>query len=261
MRTVRLATETRQAFWPYMRPISAIAVTFETEIPSLDAPLSHGLYHRRLSLSGGGRGRLHRRFAYAHRLGAPPMRGTPSCPSTSPGCTSEDGACCSGRSSTFWLQGVRNAYSLIRVPNRKLTALHELGFTLMGVQKEAGYKLGAWHDVAWLRMAIGDFSAAPEPRMPLSSGSTRWPGAGCSRGQLWRASIERASGLAATPGGWRGGVPGICLEAVWGRLCRDHGAADTRYTGFRKTERLKAGNVHGSKDGAGAGRAGEPFRL
>ena len=51
-----------------------------------------------------------------------------------------------------------------------LLALHEkLGFTLMGVQKEAGYKLGAWHDVAWLRMAIGDFSAAPEPRMPLSS--------------------------------------------------------------------------------------------
>lgn len=64
----------------------------------------------------------------------------------------------------------RNAYSLITVPNEASLALHEkLGFTLMGVQKEAGYKLGAWHDVAWLRMAIGDFSAAPEPRMPLSS--------------------------------------------------------------------------------------------
>mgnify|MGYP000594740231 CR=1 FL=1 len=68
------------------------------------------------------------------------------------------------------LQGVRNAYSLITVPNEASLALHEkLGFTLMGVQKEAGYKLGAWHDVAWLRMAIGDFSAAPEPRMPLSA--------------------------------------------------------------------------------------------
>ena len=68
------------------------------------------------------------------------------------------------------LQGVRNAYSLITVPNEASLALHEkLGFTLMGVQKEAGYKLGAWHDVAWLRMAFGDFSAAPEPRMPLSA--------------------------------------------------------------------------------------------
>ena len=41
--------------------------------------------------------------------------------------------------------------------------------SIVGVQKEAGYKLGAWHDVAWLRMAIGDFSAAPEPRVPLSA--------------------------------------------------------------------------------------------
>ena len=68
------------------------------------------------------------------------------------------------------LQGVRNAYNLITVPNEVSLALHEkLGFTLMGVQKEAGYKLGAWHDVAWLRMAIGDFSVAPEPRMALSA--------------------------------------------------------------------------------------------
>ena len=64
----------------------------------------------------------------------------------------------------------RQAYSLITVPNEASLALHEkLGFALMGIQKEAGYKLGAWHDVAWLRMAIGDFSAAPEPRVPLSA--------------------------------------------------------------------------------------------
>ena len=43
------------------------------------------------------------------------------------------------------------------------------GCTRRGGQKEAGYKLGAWHDVAWRRMASGDFAAAPEPRMPLSS--------------------------------------------------------------------------------------------
>lgn len=67
-------------------------------------------------------------------------------------------------------QGVRNAYSLVTVPNEASRNLHrKLGFELMGIQRCAGYKLGAWHDVAWLRMAIGDFSVAPEPRMALSA--------------------------------------------------------------------------------------------
>lgn len=113
-------------------------------------------------------------FAYAHRLGERAAYAWNAELSIyfAPGCTSRGWG-----SVLFWalidllaLQGVRNAYSLITVPNEASLALHEkLGFTLMGVQKEAGYKLGAWHDVAWLRMAIGDFSAAPEPRMPLSS--------------------------------------------------------------------------------------------
>lgn len=177
MRTVRLATEADAAgilavYAPYIRDT---AVTFETETPSLDAfRCRMGLYHRRLpylvveedgSIVGS-----------PTRTGwgsAPPMRGTPNLSIYfAPGYTSRGWG-----SVLFWalidllaLQGVRNAYSLITVPNEVSLALHEkLGFTLMGVQKEAGYKLGAWHDVAWLRMAIGDFSVAPEPRMALSA--------------------------------------------------------------------------------------------
>ena len=177
MRTVRLATEADAAgilavYAPYIRDT---AVTFETETPSLDAfrcrmasiigDYPYLVVEEDGSIVG---------FAYAHRLGERAAYAWNAELSIyfAPGYTSRGWG-----SVLFWalidllaLQGVRNAYSLITVPNEASLALHEkLGFTLMGVQKEAGYKLGAWHDVAWLRMAIGDFSAAPEPRMPLSS--------------------------------------------------------------------------------------------
>ena len=162
MRTVRLATEADAAgilavYAPYIRDT---AVTFETETPSLDAfrcrmasiigDYPYLVVEEDGSIVG---------FAYAHRLGECAAYAWNAELSIyfAPGCTSRGWG-----SVLFWalidllaLQGVRNAYSLITV--------------LMGIQKEAGYKLGAWHDVAWLRMAIGDFSAAPEPRVPLSA--------------------------------------------------------------------------------------------
>lgn len=65
-------------------------------------------------------------------------------------------------------QGVRNAYSLVTVPNEASRNLHrKLGFELMGIQRCAGYKLGAWHDVAWLRKVVGSFEGAPGARVPL----------------------------------------------------------------------------------------------
>ncbi len=39
----------------------------------------------------------------------------------------------------------------------------------MGIQRCAGYKLGAWHDVAWLRKVVGSFEGAPGARVPLGS--------------------------------------------------------------------------------------------
>ena len=154
-------------------PFVSTPVTFEEEIPSCEA------YRKRIEsicekypcLVAEEGGRIVG-FAYAHRLGECAAYAWNAELSIyfAPGCTSRGWG-----SVLFWalidllaLQGVRNAYSLITVPNEASLALHEkLGFALMGIQKEAGYKLGAWHDVAWLRMAIGDFSAAP--RVPLSA--------------------------------------------------------------------------------------------
>lgn len=177
MRTVRLATEADAAgilavYAPY---ILDTAITFETEVPPLD------VFVRRMGSVIGDYPYLVVEedgcivgFAYAQHLGE---RGAYAWNAElsiyfAPGYTSRGWG-----GVLFWalidllaLQGVRNAYSLITVPNEVSLALHEkLGFTLMGIQKQAGYKLGAWHDVAWLRMGIGDFSTAPEPRLPLSS--------------------------------------------------------------------------------------------
>lgn len=189
MRTVRLATEADAAgilavYAPYIRDT---AVTFETETPSLDAfrcrmasiigDYPYLVVEEDGSIVG---------FAYAHRLGECAAYAWNAELSIyfAPGCTSRGWG-----SVLFWalidllaLQGVRNAYSLITVPNEASLALHEkLGFALMGIQKEAGYKLGAWHDVAWLRMAIGDFSAAPEPRVPPFRHGSRSGGRGAHR--------------------------------------------------------------------------------
>ena len=49
-------------------------------------------------------------------------------------------------------QGICNAYSLITRPNEKSEKLHEaMGFTLMGVLKNTGYKNGKWQLTASVR--------------------------------------------------------------------------------------------------------------
>ncbi|MEG0376762.1 MAG: GNAT family N-acetyltransferase, partial [Raoultibacter sp.] len=66
-------------------------------------------------------------------------------------------------------QGIRNVFSLITVPNEASFRLHEaLGFEYRGVQKHAGYKDDAWHDVAWLQKSFGNFSSAPSELVPIT---------------------------------------------------------------------------------------------
>lgn len=46
------------------------------------------------------------------------------------------------------LQGFRNAYAGIALPNEASVGFHQaVGFTPAGVYHRVGYKLGAWHDV------------------------------------------------------------------------------------------------------------------
>jgi L-amino acid N-acyltransferase YncA len=46
--------------------------------------------------------------------------------------------------------GYHAAYAGIALPNEGSTALHKaMGFTLVGIYKEVGWKMGGWRDVAW----------------------------------------------------------------------------------------------------------------
>ena len=64
------------------------------------------------------------------------------------------------------LQGFRNAYAGITLPNAASIGLHAaMGFTPVGVYRGVGYKLGAWHNVVWLERALGP--REPEPAIPV----------------------------------------------------------------------------------------------
>jgi L-amino acid N-acyltransferase YncA len=65
-------------------------------------------------------------------------------------------------------QGFFKAYAGICLPNAASVALHEaLGFESVGIYREVGFKLGAWHDVGWWVLALGEM-----PEQPLDPRST-----------------------------------------------------------------------------------------
>ena len=60
------------------------------------------------------------------------------------------------------LQGFRNAYAGITMPNEASEGFHRaLGFTPVGIYRSVGYKLGRWHDVLWLERALTPRDATP----------------------------------------------------------------------------------------------------
>jgi phosphinothricin acetyltransferase len=68
------------------------------------------------------------------------------------------------------LQGFRNAYAGITLPNAASVGLHtSLGFTPVGVYRGVGYKLGAWHDVAWFERPLAPRAAEPLAPVPLAA--------------------------------------------------------------------------------------------
>ena len=67
-------------------------------------------------------------------------------------------------SAILQLQGVRNMYGCVTVPNAASEGLHRsMGFRLVGIYRNAGFKGGQWHDVAWFEKAIGEFQGTPDP--------------------------------------------------------------------------------------------------
>jgi phosphinothricin acetyltransferase len=66
-------------------------------------------------------------------------------------------------------QGFRVACAGITLPNDASVALHtKLGFQLVGVYRRIGWKLGAWHDVAWYQRPLMAAKTGP-PREPGSA--------------------------------------------------------------------------------------------
>ena len=53
--------------------------------------------------------------------------------------------------------GYVSAFAGIALPNPASVGLHEaLGFTLVGIYRDVGYKLGQWRDVGWWQLALRD---------------------------------------------------------------------------------------------------------
>lgn len=68
------------------------------------------------------------------------------------------------------MQNIRAAYACITRSNGRSVRLHEkLGFETVGVFENAGYKAGRWHDVVWMRLALGDFPEQPGAVLPFST--------------------------------------------------------------------------------------------
>lgn len=65
-------------------------------------------------------------------------------------------------------QGFRNAFAGIALPNPASVALHEsIGFRRLGIYRDVGFKLGAWHDVGWWQLVLDDTEAAPAEIIPF----------------------------------------------------------------------------------------------
>ncbi|QPF88178.1 N-acetyltransferase family protein [Bradyrhizobium genosp. L] len=56
------------------------------------------------------------------------------------------------------------AFAGITLPNEGSVSLHKsLGFQLLGIYEEVGFKFGRWHSVSWWRRALSDGQTVAEP--------------------------------------------------------------------------------------------------
>ncbi len=67
------------------------------------------------------------------------------------------------------VQGYRNAYAGITLPNPTSVSFHQsVGFKHIGTYQKVGYKLGKWHDVGWWALTIQNHLVDPELPLPIS---------------------------------------------------------------------------------------------
>jgi L-amino acid N-acyltransferase YncA len=67
------------------------------------------------------------------------------------------------------LQGLRNIYAGITLPNESSVRLHEkCGFKHFATYENIGYKLGRWHTVGWWNLRLNDYDPDPPPPLKTS---------------------------------------------------------------------------------------------
>lgn len=67
------------------------------------------------------------------------------------------------------LQGFRNVYAGITLPNRASVNIHEkCGFEHFATYENIGYKFGKWHSVGWWKLRINNYDLQPPPPLKLS---------------------------------------------------------------------------------------------
>jgi L-amino acid N-acyltransferase YncA len=85
------------------------------------------------------------------------------------------------------LQGYRNAYAGITLPNPASVAMHEaMGFERVGTYHRVGYKMGKWHDVAWFERPLAEHTLEPSEPVAFST---------LSASREASVAISRAEGL------------------------------------------------------------------
>jgi L-amino acid N-acyltransferase YncA len=74
------------------------------------------------------------------------------------------------------MQGFRNVYAVINLPNDKSVAFHEsCGFRYFATYEKVGYKLGQWKNVGWWRLMLNEFGDEPEAPVKFSSMNKDFP--------------------------------------------------------------------------------------
>jgi phosphinothricin acetyltransferase len=59
-------------------------------------------------------------------------------------------------------RGFRMAVAGTTLPNEASVALHRaMGFEPVGIYRRIGFKLGRWHDVAWMQRSLGEADGKP----------------------------------------------------------------------------------------------------
>jgi len=85
------------------------------------------------------------------------------------------------------LQGYRNAYAGITLPNPASVAMHEaMGFERVGTYHRVGYKMDKWHDVAWFERPLAEHVLEPPEPVAFST---------LSASREARVAISHAEGL------------------------------------------------------------------